>query len=289
MSLYIKVGNKWYNKEQYHTFHSNNKIVNKFVRTVSSNWNPVYSYSFVTTSDWSTCTKLCNTGTQDLIKKCKRNDGTYVTNNYCVSAGVAVPTISGASKISYSATASQVRYRRNCNTQVCRYYYRAASDDRQNMWIKYKPYASWIDLGGGGSSCDRDSGCSTASISSYPNYLSFTATGDFDGTNIYMKYSHWDTNGTSWHAHLRLSNNGVNWTPHVVHFPYNGAGRRDAGSRSWYWFIWNVKTNAVTYVAAATNSTNTSCGSQGGYQYTSYMGQWWVNGSVRGCGSGEPF
>ena len=287
MSTYIKVGNKWYSKDQYNVHYSSKKIINKFIKT-GSTWNPIYSYSFVTTSDWSSCTKSCNTGTQDLVKKCKRNDGTYVTNNYCVNSGVSVPTVSGASTVSYSVTADNVRYRKNCNTQVCTYYYRASSDDRQQMWVKYRKGDSWIDIGIADTGCDRNSGCSTAALGS-ASTGSFSANGNFDDTNIYCKYSHWDTNGTSWHAHLRMSNNGTNWTPHIVHFPYNGAGRHNAGSRTYYWFIWNVKTNGVTYVAAATNASNTSCGGSGGYKYTSYMGQWWSNGSVIGCGSGEPF
>ena len=123
---YIKISNnKWYYKTnfQIHSDVGINKSwsnikydsVNKFIR-LNNTWNSVYSYSFVTTSNWTTCTANCDGGTQDLIKKCKRNDGTYVHNNYCIESKINIPTISGATMYNEK---TQVRYRQACKTHPC--------------------------------------------------------------------------------------------------------------------------------------------------------------------------
>ena len=274
MPRYFKSGNNWYKQDQFHIHHdANNDIFNRYVKCVVDGveqWRPIYSYKYEY-SAWGACSRTCGGGTQTRTAQCVRSDGVKKSDNYCTKYGLTKAKLS-----------------QSCNTHNCTLYYRATSDDYQQMWVKYRRGDSWIDIGIGQTGCDKNGGCSTGPLSS-AGYGAFTTNGNYDGQTIYCKYSHWDSNGTSWHAHLRLSVNGSSWTEHIVHFPYNGAGRHDAGSRSYYWFIWNTKSNTITYVAAATNASNTSCGSQGGYQYTGYMGQWWVNGSVRGCGTGEPF
>ena len=116
MSQFIKIGTKWYNKTQFHVTNSKtNDTVNRFIKT-NSNWNPIYSYSFVTTSDWSSCTANCDGGTQDLIKQCKRSDGVYKHNNYCINSGVAIPSVASSTATN---NGTSVRYRRSCNTHPC--------------------------------------------------------------------------------------------------------------------------------------------------------------------------
>ena len=147
MSQYIKIGTTWYHKTTYNIYNTKKEMLNKYIK-IGSTWKPIYSYSWKTTSNWNTCSQECNTGTQDMIKKCYRSDGIVKPNYYCEQANVPLTVASGISIVNYKSTDSQARLRRNCKIQNCSYtYYLSADvDDYGTLYLKYSPSADWTKV-----------------------------------------------------------------------------------------------------------------------------------------------
>ena len=235
-----KYGNNW--RDTFQVYHKRN-----------NQWKEVYSYQYIP-SNWSECSKSCGGGIQTRTISCRRSDGIYKDNNYCRKYGLTLPPTT-----------------QQCNTHSCTWYFYGEKDDCLAMWIKDTPYKGWTQVL---SNCGAHG--------SYGNdmrwYAFSSAAVDTSKEIIYVKYTFWDTNGTSWHTHVRLCTAQNRCTPMLIAINKQGAGRQ-----SYFWIEWNIKNNTARVVACSNNSSNVG-GCDPGYNACSNSGIGFV-----GCGTGEPF
>ena len=209
MPLYTKIDNQHWYKTKHYVKTSSGWVSSPqiYVKT-GAGWKPLYKYSWELGS-WSTCSKLCGSGTQTRSVKCKRADGQYFSDAVCTAFVGTKPATSQA-----------------CNTHSCSFYAEVHFDDE--MWLHTWNGSKWEKI------FYEDGATSEAkriAISSN-NFGTTVPTPMF--TSVH------DTNGTSYHVSLKLCNTSNSCSSTVWYAGHQG--ECDGGK---LWFTWNAKTNAI--------------------------------------------
>lgn len=100
MALFYKVNNTWKKCDIHYKNSTGWKEVKNIYHKVGTTWKPIWNY-FWETGAWGTCSAPCGGGTQTRISTCKRSDGFYKADSFCLD-------------YSSKPITSQV-----CNTQAC--------------------------------------------------------------------------------------------------------------------------------------------------------------------------
>lgn len=192
-----------------------------YVKTTASSgskWKPLYKYSWEV-GEWGECSKTCNTGTQTRTVKCKRDDGTYHDDSFCLQQVGEKPATS-----------------QECNSHSCKYWYKGGYDDCATMhtWNGSGWRIVWSRCGAGWHEFEIES----------PDF------GDRVPTPI--RWEIWDTNGTSYHGRVRLCNTYNTCSEDIVYFPKQG----ECGGGVFY-FTWDARNNA--HVKVRCRKRNNGC------------------------------
>lgn len=91
--MQIKSSNSWKTGQAYTRVSGTWKdILVPYIKT-NGTWRATWSYSW-TTSNWSSCSTTCGTGTQSRSVTCTRNDNTTVDDKFCIAYGLSKPVTS---------------------------------------------------------------------------------------------------------------------------------------------------------------------------------------------------
>ena len=251
MPLYIKQNNTWTKLNKFHNVNGTNKEILNQYHKINGTWKPVYSYSW-NVSEWSSCSKPCGTGIQTRTATCVRNDGIVKEDKFCTLSGVNKPVL-----------------QQYCNSQPCTYYLLGEKDDCMALYVKKVYHGPWNQV--------------IYSCGAHDQHIYYPFdSSSIDGAElVYVKFTTWDTNGTSWHFWLQLCTAYNVCTPMIARIPKQGAG-----SQGWFWIEWNTKKNTAQIIACADGAENLphQCGKYVRHGLCNASGVGYI-----GCGLQEPF
>lgn len=178
-----------------------------YVKT-GAGWKPLYKFSWEV-GDWSSCSKICATGTQTRPVRCLREDGEYYPDSICEAFVGNKPSTS-----------------QNCNTHSCQYYANVYFDDE--MWLHAWNGSSWDQI-------DYRRGATSV-------YYKITLNSNNFGNIVPtpMMHSMHDLNGTSYQVGLQMCNTYNDCSETLWHAGHQG--ECDGGK---LWFTWDVRNNNV--------------------------------------------
>ena len=213
MPLLTKVNNTtWYKAKHWVKTGTNSwtSVPQIYVKT-GAGWKPLYKFSWEIGA-WGTCSKFCDTGTQNRTVRCKRADGQYYPDSVCQKFVSAKP--------------STVQ---NCNTHTCTIYARGNFDDC--MWLHtLTPSNTWRQIYGS---------CGGANDSTFL-WLPVSSP-EFAYPEVKMAAEMKDTNGTSYHMSLQMCTAENRCSERIVYFHHQG----ECDGAVWY-FTWNSTTLGFT-------------------------------------------
>lgn len=178
-----------------------------YVKT-GSGWKPLYTFTWEK-SAWSSCSKLCASGTQTRTVRCKRQDGQYVSDSVCTKLVGAKPATS-----------------QSCNSHDCKYYADIYFDDE--IWLHTWNGSTWNRV-----YYER------GAISEYKK-VPITSNNFGSTVPTPMFTAMHDTNGTSYHVGLKLCNSTNKCSKTIWYVGYKG---QCSGGK--LWFTWDPRNNAV--------------------------------------------